>query len=59
MQTRQAVRSEIFETMSVPRLFWACVLPGSVSMAAGALYVVVDGMFVGHYMGSESLLRMG
>ncbi len=55
MQTRQAVRSEIFETMSVPRLFWACVLPGSVSMAAGALYVVVDGMFVGHYMGSESL----
>ena len=49
------MRSEIFEKLSLPRLFARCVLPGSVSMAAGALYVVVDGMFVGHYMGHDSL----
>lgn len=49
------MRSEIFENLSIPRLFASCVLPGSVSMAAGALYVMVDGMFVGHYMGHDSL----
>ncbi|MGN0909584.1 MAG: MATE family efflux transporter [Succinivibrio sp.] len=49
------MRSEIFEKLSLPRLFARCVLPGSVSMAAGALYVVVDGMFVGHCMGHDSL----
>lgn len=41
--------------MPVGRLFAYCVLPGAVSMAVSALYVVVDGMFVGHYMGSQSL----
>jgi Na+-driven multidrug efflux pump len=49
------MRSEIFEKLSLPRLFARCVLPGSISMAASALYVVVDGMFVGHYMGHDSL----
>lgn len=49
------MRSEIFENMSVGRLFVYCVLPGSISMAASALYVVIDGMFVGHYMGHASL----
>ena len=49
------MRSEIFENLSIPRLFASCVLPGSVSMAVGALYVMVDGMFVGHYMGHDSL----
>ncbi|MCI6796748.1 MAG: MATE family efflux transporter, partial [Succinatimonas sp.] len=41
--------------MSVGRLFGYCVLPGSVSMAVSAMYIVIDGMFVGHYMGHESL----
>lgn len=49
------MRSEIFETMPVGKLFGYCVLPGSVSMAVSALYIVVDGMFVGHYMGHQSL----
>ncbi len=49
------MRSEIFEKLSLPRLFARCVLPGSVSMAAGAIYVMVDGMFVGHFMGHDSL----
>lgn len=49
------MRSQIFESMSPARLFVYCVLPGSVSMATSALYVVVDGMFVGHYMGHASL----
>lgn len=49
------MRSELFENMPVGRLFAYCVLPGAVSMAVSALYVVVDGMFVGHYMGHESL----
>lgn len=49
------MRSELFATMSVGRLFGYCVLPGSVSMAVSAMYIVIDGMFVGHYMGHESL----
>ncbi len=47
--------SAIFEKMPVPKLFWYCVLPGSVSMLSASLYIVIDGMFVGHYMGSYSL----
>ena len=47
--------SSIFETMSVPKLFWHCVLPGSVSMLFASLYIVIDGMFVGYCMGPESL----
>lgn len=49
------MQSKIFETMSVARLFFYCVLPGTVSMAASALYIVIDGMFVGHYMGAQSM----
>lgn len=49
------MRSELFATMSVGRLFVYCVLPSSVSMIVSSLYVVVDGMFVGHYMGHDSL----
>lgn len=47
--------SSIFENMPVPRLFWHCVLPVSVSMLCASIYIVIDGMFVGHYMGHESL----
>ncbi len=49
------MRSELFATMGVGRLFVYCVLPSSISMIVSALYVVVDGMFVGHYMGHNSL----
>ncbi len=47
--------SRIFASMPVSRLFWYCVLPGCVSMASHALYVLIDGMFVGSCMGHESL----
>ena len=41
--------------MPVARLFWHLVLPGSVSRVAFALYIVFDGMFVGHCMGHDAL----
>ena len=41
--------------MPVVRLFWHLVLPGSVSRVASALYIVFDGMFVGHCMGHDAL----
>ncbi len=49
------MRSDLFASMSIGRLFAYCVLPSSVSMIVSALYVVVDGMFVGHYLGHDSL----
>ncbi|MBQ9273868.1 MAG: hypothetical protein IJ228_03570 [Succinivibrio sp.] len=49
------MRSELFERLSIPKLMAHCVLPGTVSMVASSLYIVVDGMFVGHYMGHDSL----
>lgn len=55
MARNEKSSSKIFETMAVPKLFWHCVLPGSISMIASSVYIVIDGMFVGHYMGHESL----
>ncbi len=48
-------RSRAFAELSILKLFKYCVLPGAVSMASSALYIVVDGMFVGHMLGSEAL----
>ncbi len=44
-----------FETMSPTRLFFRCAVPSMISMAVSALYTIVDGIFVGHYVGASAL----
>ena len=42
----------VFFTKTAPlRLFFAAALPGAVSMLASALYQLIDGVFVGHFLG--------
>ena len=36
------------------RLFFLAALPGAVSMLASALYGIIDGVFVGQFLGSTA-----
>lgn len=40
---------------SVARAFWRFAIPSIVAMLASGLYQIIDGFFVGHYVGSEGL----
>ncbi|SBT16069.1 Multidrug export protein MepA [Marinomonas gallaica] len=40
---------------SVARAFWRFAIPSIVAMLASGLYQVIDGVFVGQYVGSEGL----
>ncbi|MCL2914244.1 MATE family efflux transporter [Shewanella corallii] len=42
----------------VPKLFWRYALPTVLSMLVTGIYVTVDGMFVGHYLGEQGLAGM-
>ncbi len=48
-------QERIFTTLSPTRLFFRCALPSMVSMAVTSLYTVVDGIFVGRYVGAGAL----
>ena len=47
--------SEIFGKMPPTRLFFHCAVPAVVTSVFGALYSVVDGVFVGRYLGEDAL----
>ncbi|MER2138595.1 MAG: MATE family efflux transporter [Succiniclasticum sp.] len=47
--------SEIFVKMPPTRLFFHCAVPAAVTSVFGALYSVVDGVFVGRYLGEDAL----
>ena len=40
------------------KLFFTAALPGSVSMLASALYQLLDGLFVGQFLGSTSFAAL-
>lgn len=42
----------------IPKLFWRYALPTVLSMLVTGIYVTVDGMFVGHYLGEQGLAGM-
>ncbi|MEJ2766265.1 MATE family efflux transporter [Photobacterium sp. MCCC 1A19761] len=42
-------------TYSVRRTFWRYTLPSVAAMLVNGLYQVVDGIFVGHYIGADGL----
>ncbi|MFQ6341797.1 MATE family efflux transporter [Campylobacter sp. VTCC 70190] len=50
--------SNIFSTLSPFRLFMKCAVPNVVSMAFISVYYVVDGIFVGKYLGSDALAAL-
>lgn len=49
------MNERIFETLPVPKLFLRCVVPSMTGMAFAGLYFIADGIFVGHFIGSEAL----
>lgn len=51
--------SNIFSTLNPTRLFIKCALPNVISMAFISLYYVIDGIFIGRYLGHEALASFG
>ncbi len=49
------MHSEIFSKMPPTRLFFHCALSAMATSLAGGLYAIVDGIFVGRYLGAEAL----
>lgn len=47
--------SEKFATLPPTRLFFHCVVPAVITSVFGGLYSVVDGLFVGRYLGQDAL----
>ena len=44
-----------YGTLPIRRLFIKCTVPSMVGMGFAAVYSVVDGIFVGRYIGGEAL----
>lgn len=49
------MNEKIFETLSPTRLFVKCSIPSIISTLFISIYTVVDGMFVGNFLGSDAL----
>ncbi|MBE6909893.1 MAG: MATE family efflux transporter [Ruminococcaceae bacterium] len=47
--------SEIFAQLPPTKLFFRCAVPAVVTSVFGALYSVVDGLFVGRFLGEDAL----
>lgn len=60
MSTRHAVqRINPFLTAPIGRLFLSTALPMAVVMSMSGILSIVDGIFVGHYIGSDALAATG
>ncbi len=42
----------------IPKLLWRYTVPTILSMLVTGIYVAIDGMFVGHYLGETGLAGM-
>ncbi len=49
------MNSEMFAKLPPTQLFFKCAVPAVVTSVFGALYSVVDGIFVGRFLGSDAL----
>ena len=47
--------SELFATQHPTKLFFKCAVPAVITSVFGALYSVIDGIFVGKYLGEDAL----
>ncbi|MDE1711776.1 MATE family efflux transporter (plasmid) [Chromobacterium amazonense] len=49
------VNTRDLDTLAVSKLFWRYAIPSVAGMLVTGLYAVIDGVFVGHYVGSHGL----
>lgn len=49
------MNSELFAKLPPTKLFFRCAVPAVITSVFGALYSVVDGIFVGKYLGEDAL----
>ena len=49
------MNSEIFAKLPPTKLFFRCAVPAVITSVFGALYSVIDGIFVGRYLGEDAL----
>lgn len=47
--------TEIFKSLPTRKLFFRCVIPSIMTMTFGALYQIMDGVFVGRFIGEDAL----
>lgn len=51
----QAMNNQIQATDSISKTFWKYAIPSIFAMLVNGLYQIIDGIFVGHYLGSTGL----
>ena len=44
-----------FATLPTRKIFFRCALPGLLAMVVSSIYMMIDGIFVGHGLGSDAL----
>ncbi len=44
----------LFTKVSPIRLFFIAAIPGMISMSAATIYIILEGVFIGHYLGGTS-----
>ena len=44
-----------FATLPTRKIFFRCALPGLLAMVVSSIYMMIDGIFVGRYIGSHAL----
>lgn len=49
------MNEQAYRSAPILKLFFKCTLPAMVGMGFSAVYSVIDGIFVGHYIGQEAL----
>lgn len=49
------MNEQAYGSTPILKLFFKCTLPAMVGMGFSAVYSVIDGIFVGHYIGQEAL----
>lgn len=49
------MNTEMFKNLSTKKLFIHCVIPSIITMLFGALYQIMDGIFVGQFIGEDAL----
>ena len=49
------MNEQAYGSSPILKLFFKCTLPAMVGMGFSAVYSVIDGIFVGHYIGQEAL----
>ena len=53
-----AENDQSLATDPIPKLVWRYTIPTILSMLVTGVYVAIDGMFVGHYLGEVGLAGM-